>query len=214
MIPSLQRVTIVGGGNLSKKLLPEIATNDYLIGVDRGAYWLILNGVIPDIAIGDFDSVTVRQMQIIKKQSKRLDIYPKKKNKTDMELAIEYAIGLHPNEVMIYGAAGDRLDHTMGNIHLLEQLDDKSIAGAIRDERNEIRIVSSQLKVKKDVRFPYISILSVTEAVKVTLAGFAYDLSHASIHRGQTIGISNEIHAKEATIEVRHGKALVIQSRD
>ena len=29
-----------------------------------------------------------------------------------MELAIEYAIGLHPNEVMIYGAAGDRLDHT------------------------------------------------------------------------------------------------------
>ena len=75
----IKTISIVGGGNLSKKLLPDIATNDYIIGVDRGACWLILNGVIPDIAIGDFDSVTVRQMQIIKKQSKRLDIYPKRK---------------------------------------------------------------------------------------------------------------------------------------
>ena len=210
----IKTISIVGGGNLSKKLLPDIATNDYIIGVDRGACWLILNKIIPNIAIGDFDSVTVRQMQMIKKQSKRMDIYPKKKNKTDMELAIEHAIGLHPNEVMIYGAAGDRLDHTMGNIHLLEQLDEKSIAGAIRDESNEIRIVSSRLKVKKDVRFPYISILSVTDAVKVTLAGFAYDLSHTIIHRRQTIGISNEIREDEATIEIHSGKALIIRSRD
>ena len=210
----MNNISIVAGGRLFTDFLKAIGTSDYTIGVDRGAYWLITNGVIPNIAIGDFDSVTFRQMKMIKNQSKRMDIYPKKKNKTDMELAIEHAIGLHPNEVMIYGAAGDRLDHTMGNIHLLEQLDEKSIAGAIRDESNEILIVSSRLKVKKDVRFPYISILSVTDAVKVTLAGFAYDLSHTIIHRRQTIGISNEIRGDEATIEIHNGKALVIRSRD
>lgn len=214
MIPSIPRVTIVGGGNLSKKLLSEIIANHYIIGVDRGAYWLINNGIIPDMAIGDFDSVTGRELRIIKQKCKQVDIFPKKKNKTDMELAVEHSIGTHVKEVTIYGAVGDRLDHTMANIHLLEQLDDKGIAGAIRDERNEVRIVTSQLTVKKDARFQYVSILPATEAVEVTLTGFAYDLSHAIIHRGQTIGISNEIRGNEGTIEVHQGKALVIRSRD
>lgn len=207
-------IVIVGGGKVSTSVLSDVRESDYVIGVDHGAAWLLGHRVIPDIAIGDFDSVSDWQMQIIKRQSKRMDIYPKKKNKTDMELAIEYAIGLHPKEVTIYGAIGDRLDHTMANIHLLEKLLENGIAGVIRDESNEVRIVTSQLKVKKEARFPYVSILPVTEAVEVTLDGFAYDLSHTIIHRGQTIGISNEIREDEATIEVHSGKALMIRSRD
>lgn len=214
MIKNRERVSIVGGGKVSQRFLSAIMGSDYVIGVDRGAWWLLRRHIVPDIAIGDFDSVNARELLEIKKKVKRIEKHPKKKNKTDMELAVEHAIGMHPKEVMIYGAVGDRLDHSVANIHLLEQLDDKGIKGIIRDERNEIRIVTSQLKVKKDVRFQYISILSVTEAVEVTLAGFAYDLSHAIIHRGQTLGISNEIRADEATIKVHSGKALVIRSRD
>ncbi|MDP1722429.1 MAG: thiamine diphosphokinase [Candidatus Gottesmanbacteria bacterium] len=210
----INTIAIVGGGKLIKKFIVEIRSADYTIGVDRGAYWLILNRVIPDIAIGDFDSVTAREAQLIKKKSKLVVVYPKNKNETDMGLAVEHAIGLHPKEMTFYGAAGDRLDHTMANIHLLEQLDDQSIAGVIRDESNEVRIIHSQVTIKKDARFQYVSILSATETVEVTLIGFVYDLSHAIIHRGQTIGISNEIREDEATIEIHSGKALVIRSRD
>lgn len=207
-------VSIVGGGKLSKKLLPQIAISNYRIGVDHGAYWLIVNEIIPDVAIGDFDSVTPREMKIIRKQSKRMNRYPKKKDKTDMELAIARVIDLHPKEVRIYGAVGDRLDHTMVNMHLLERLHDAGIPGVIVDETNEVRMVDNRLSIKKDSRLRYVSVIPVTESILVTLTGCVYNLSRKIIRRGETLGISNEILKDEATIEVHEGKALVIRSRD
>lgn len=207
-------IAIIGGGKVSSRFSSAIIGSNYSIGVDRGAYWLILNEIIPDVAIGDFDSVNARQMQIIKKQSKRMDRYPKKKDKTDMELALDHAIRLQPKEVRIYGAVGDRLDHTIANIHLLERLHDAGILGVIVDETNEVRMVDKSLTVKKDSRFRYVSIVPVTESILVTLTGCVYNLTRTMIHRGETLGISNEIRDREATIEVHSGKALVIRSRD
>ncbi|MEK9143426.1 MAG: thiamine diphosphokinase [Patescibacteria group bacterium] len=202
---------IVGGGKLLKRFLAEIVKSNYIIGVDRGAYWLIGNSVIPNIVIGDFDSVNAREFQMIKHKVKRVKEYPKKKNFTDMELAVDHAISLHPKEVIIYGSIGSRLDHTIGNIQLLERLHD---VGVIRDRNNEVRIISGRTTVRKDARYQYISLLPITETIEVSLIGFLYDVSHARIRRGQTLGISNEIREDEATINIHSGKALVIWSRD
>ena len=192
-------------------LLEAIRTSDYIIGVDRGAFWLISNNIIPDIAIGDFDSVTASELQIIKKKAKRVDKYSKKKDFTDMELAVEYAITLRPKEVVIYGAIGNRIDHTMGNIHLLERLQG---IGVIRDRNNEVRIISGHTTVRKKPRYPYVSLLPITETIEISLTGFVYNASHALIRRGQTLGISNELRQNEGVIEIHEGKAFVIQSRD
>ncbi|MBI3342640.1 thiamine diphosphokinase [Candidatus Gottesmanbacteria bacterium] len=207
-------VAIVGGGRLSKQFIAEIAKSDYVIGVDRGAYWLIANNIIPDIAIGDFDSVNPRELRVIKQKVKRTEEYPRKKDATDMELAVEHTISLHPTEVAIYGAVGSRLDHTMGNIYLLKKLNKARIAGVIRDLNNEVRVVNDRVAISKDTRYRYVSLLPVTETIEVTLRGFIYDVSCAVLRRGQTLGISNEIRGYDATIEVHDGKALVIRSRD
>ncbi len=207
----MTRLVIVANGNLDKIFLSDTRSADFIIGVDRGALWLITNNIIPDIAIGDFDSVTAGEFQIIKKKAKRVDKYPRKKDLTDMELAAQHAISLHPKEVVMYGATGHRLDHTMGNIHFLERLHG---VGVIRDINNEVRIISGRTTVKKDARYPYISLLPITETIEISLTGFVYNASHAIICRGQTLGISNEIHKDEATIEVHKGKVLLIRSRD
>ncbi len=204
-------VAVVGGGRLSKQFLPEIIKSNYVIGVDRGAYWLITNGITPNIAIGDFDSVSLKELEEIKKRVKMVKKYPSEKDATDMELAIDHAILLKPQHVTIYGSIGTRLDHTIGNIHLLERLHG---VGVIRDQSNEVRIATSRLTLRKEVRYPYVSVLPISETIEVSLTGFLYDVSHALIRRGQTLGISNEIRGDEATIEVHNGKALVIQSRD
>ena len=207
-------IAIIGGGRLSKRFLQEIIKSNYVIGVDRGAYWLITNSAIPNIAIGDFDSVSSKELEEIKKRVKTIIKYPLEKDATDMELAAQHAISLHPKEVVMYGATGRRLDHTVGNIHLLERLLEKGISGVIRDSNNEVRITSGKITIGKDARYGYVSLLPITETVEVTLIGFLYDVSHALIRRGQTLGISNEIRAEKATIEVHQGKALVIGSRD
>ncbi len=204
-------VAVIGGGRLSKQFLSEIIKCDYVIGVDRGAYWLITNGVTPNIAIGDFDSVSSKEFEEIKKRTKMTKKYPSEKDATDLELAVDYAILLKPQYITIYGSIGTRLDHTIGNIQLLERLHD---VGVIRDRKNEVRIISGHTTVRKDVCYQYVSLLSVTETVEVTLSGFFYDVTRAIIRRGQTLGISNEIRGDEATIEIHQGKALVIRSRD
>jgi len=204
-------IAIIGGGKLSKQFLTEIIKSNYIIGVDRGAYWLIANSVIPNIAIGDFDSVTPNEFCLIKEKAKRVKEYPKKKNFTDMELAAQHAISLHPKEVVMYGAIGRRLDHTIGNIQLLERFHE---LGAIRDGNNEVRVVSGHRTMRKESRYRYVSVLPISETIEVSLMGFLYDVSRALIRRGQTLGISNEIRIKKATIEVHQGKALVIRSRD
>ncbi|MBI5620209.1 thiamine diphosphokinase [Candidatus Gottesmanbacteria bacterium] len=214
MIIRKQQVVIVGGGTISTYALSGIREGDYIIGVDRGASWLIGQGIIPDVAIGDFDSVSPTELDEIRKKVGRVDEHPRGKDRTDSELALDHAIALNPKEVVIYGALGTRLDHTIANIHLLEKLCKKGFAGVIRNENNEVRLVDSRMIVKKDVRFRYVSILPVTDTIDVTLSGFVYDLSRVLICRGQTIGISNEIKRERATIEVHHGRAFVIQSRD
>lgn len=207
----MNRIVIVAGGILEKTLLEEIQSARYVIGVDWGAYWLITNSVIPDIAIGDFDSVNHKEFQLIKQRVKEVKEYPKEKDFTDTELAVEHALSLHPTEVIIYGAIGSRLDHTMGNMQLLETLNE---IGIIRDSNNEVRIVSGRLVLKKDQRDRYVSLLPITETIEVTLTGFIYDISKTIIHRGHTLGISNEIREDKAVIEVHRGKTLVIRSQD
>lgn len=207
----MERIIIVANGKISKRLLKDIRRDDYIIGVDRGAYWLIANSVIPNIAIGDFDSVNAREFQTIKNKVKTIKKFSRKKDFTDMELAIKHARSLCRKEVIIYGAIGTRLDHTMANIHILERL---GSIGVIRDANNEMRLISGRLAVQKDARYRYVSILPVTETIDVTLTGFLYDVFHARIRRGQTLGVSNEIRGHKATVEVHRGRALVIRSRD
>lgn len=202
-------IAIVAGGKLQKRFLGEIHKADFLIGVDRGALWLLQNNVIPDVAIGDFDSVTKKEFQKIKQKVKKVFEFEKEKNATDLELAVDYAIGLKPKHVTIFGGVGTRLDHTIAAVHLLEKL---PTSGKIIDSRNEIQLVRKTLHIFPSHR--YVSILPHTKKIIVSLSGFVYPLSRKELVRSTSIGISNEVVGKKAVIEVHEGIALVIKSRD
>lgn len=206
----MKQVVIVANGRLSKSFLQDIRKADYVVGVDRGAYWLARNSIVPHIAIGDFDSVNQQELRLIQRRVKQVKEHPKEKDFTDMELAIQHAISLRPQEVVIYGAIGSRVDHTIANVFLLERLGG---IGVLRDANNEVRLVSGRVALQKSPHYSYVSILPMTETIDVTLVGFLYDASHTRIHRGQALGVSNEIRGDEATVEIHRGNALLIRSR-
>ena len=208
------KIAIVAGGKLDKRFLKEISQADMRIGVDRGAWWLVQNKLTPDVALGDFDSVTKRQLQRMKTKVKKVLVFPPLKDATDLELAVDYAIRLKPKEVIIFGGIGTRLDHTMAAVHLLEKLLNKRIKGAIVDEHNEIVLVKDFYRMDKKQQYRYLSLLPHTQSVVVSLSGFAYPLVGVQLKRGTSRGISNELTGKRATIKVHEGMALVIKSRD
>ena len=210
----MRRIAIVAGGTLDKCFVAEIAQADLVIGVDAGAAWLLAKGVRPAVAVGDFDSVSSKQLRKIQKEVKEVLVHNPEKDATDLELAVEYAIGVRPIEITIYGGIGTRMDHTWAAIQLLQTIESHNIYAQIVDNFNKMYIVRHVVSLKTLKAFPYISIFSLTATSIVTLRGFRYEVNHHKFTANSSRGVSNEIVAKLAKITTHSGKLLLVRSRD
>lgn len=210
-----ERVVIVGGGLLGEWALQEIGDKDYVIGADRGAMFLIRHGIKPDLAVGDFDSVSEDERTLIRNQSREIaecDAFDK--DLTDMEMAFDRAMAREGKEIVLLGALGTRMDHSLANVHLLRKGLSHGIPARIKDEHNEIRLIDRQAEIRQS-RYPYISLLPLSLEVKgVTLEGFRYPLHRATLTLGQSLAVSNELAGKYGRITIEQGLLLVIQSKD
>jgi thiamine pyrophosphokinase len=214
-------IIIVANGNLDVWIIKQIHKGDFVIGVDRAAYWLINHGVIPDVAIGDFDSTNEKERSVIQKKVKVFKQYSAQKDFTDTELALVYAVKQKPSSVIIFGGSGTRVDHMLGTIHLLERCQKLGIPAVFRDQTNEVSIIGRGRTILIGrVGYRYASVIPVSDSISVSLVGFKYNITRKTIRRGQTIGISNEITGRpdcagrQAEITLHRGIALIIQSRD
>lgn len=211
---TLHRIVIIANGRLSEHIVSEIRSDDLVIGVDRAAYWLIAHHICPHVALGDFDSVTQDELEIIKRQSKSVVEFPAKKDATDLELAIDHAMNLSPTEVLILGAIGTRLDHSFVAVQLLEKYIGSGISVLLRDEKNECVMCNSLYSFLKNDRYTYFSLLPITDTVTVSISGCAYPLTKKKINRGVTLGVSNECISEKVIITVHKGRVLIIRSND
>lgn len=209
------RALIFTNGTLHDSSLSEISNDDYVIGVDKAAYWLLKHGINPNVAVGDFDSTSKAEFKRIKKDIADIRTFPPEKDFVDTELAIDIAINKKVTEVILYGGSGTRLDHTLATLSLLELGIKHNIPILFKTETNEIRLVARcRTIIKKRGDLMYFSVIPYTQKIVVSLEGLKYPLTHATIHRGQTIGISNEFLTDSAIITVHAGMAFVIQSKD
>ncbi len=208
------KAVLVANGNLNEKLLGQIKPHDFLVGVDAGTLFLLNHNFSCDLAVGDFDSVSPREFELIKKKAKDIVCFNPDKDFTDTELAIREVKKRGYKNILILGAVGSRLDHTIANILLLDE------GIKIVDEYNEIEMIKSKKVIEPACRqagsqkFKYVSFVSITDFSTLSLSGFKYPLKNKKIKRGQTLCLSNEMKNKKALIEVSYGKILMIKSRD
>ncbi|MFB4322600.1 thiamine diphosphokinase [Priestia sp. BR_2] len=209
------RVLIFTGGELSTGFLNEVQEGDFIIGADRGALFLIEHGIKPDLSVGDFDSIPPEQMNRVHSMSgKVIDCDPIDKNLTDTELAFELAMERSPESIMILGATGTRLDHTLANIHMLIRGLQHHIPCSILDENNFITLTGSSCHVENK-GFTYVSLLPLTtEVTGIYLEGFQYPLQDATLRLGQSLGVSNRLAEEKGTVRIEGGLLLIIQSKD
>lgn len=210
-----KRVLIFSGGNLGTWALSEIRQGDILIGADRGSLFLIQHGYIPDLALGDFDSVSPEELEAVHSTSRQfLSCDPVMKDLTDTEMALDYALEMNPAYIEIFGALGTRFDHSLANVHLLAKALQHKVSCTITDERNQITLTDGSTEVRQS-RFTHVSLLPLTpEVTGVTLEGFQYPLYNATLTIGHSLGISNVLVDKTGRITIKTGQLLVMQSRD
>lgn len=191
--------------------------SDYIICADGGAKHLIKMDIIPNVIIGDLDSIYEEDKKVFVEKNVEFFKFPSDKDFSDTELALEYALSHNPSEVIFIGAIGSRMDHSIGNITLLKKLLDKDIRGKLINENNEIYLLNSRnnemtLHGKKN---EYLSIIPLSIIVKgITLTGFKFPLKDAEISIGSSLGISNEFNSDIVKIEIKEGLLLVIKARD
>lgn len=210
-----RRIFIFAGGTLNTWALAQIRHDDVLVGADRGALFLIEHGYKPEIAIGDFDSVTSEQLDRIRKESKQLHtVDAVMKDWTDMEMALEWALEQRPASIAIVGGIGTRLDHSLANVHLLKKAVEHGTACVMIDEHNEVRLIDRHVRITKQ-HYTYCSLIPMTmEVTGVTLEGFQYPLHNARLNIGETLGLSNVIIGEHGDISIDSGLLLVVLSRD
>ena len=221
------RAIIISGGKIEDAFALEWMKNhpyDLLVAADSGMEFLYRNQMMPDVIAGDFDSVEkdayeyFAGKEVSAEQDKKPEILRLNpvKDDTDTEFVIREAIRRGATAISILGGTGTRMDHVLGNVHLLGIGVEAGVEIEIVDAHNRIRMVSRELVISREAQFgEYISVLPFGgDAKGVTLEGFRYPLEDVVLKSFSSLGISNEIVEEQAIVKVADGVLLVIEARD
>lgn len=194
--------------------------NARIIAADSGYLTARRLGFRPELLLGDLDSLD--RTRLAPHELDELDklIVPAVKDDTDTQLAVETLFERFGTDIdiIIVGGLGGRLDHTLSSVFLLEYIAKKGASAIMTDGRNRVRImtargVTQRLRIERGCK--YLSLVSLSDVCEeVSASGVFYPLSGATLTRGWSYAVSNEITADHADISLNSGIMLVIESRD
>lgn len=216
----MQALIVTGGSIEDAFALDFIKKNtcDFVIAADSGMEFFYRNGLVPDEIVGDFDSVKKEVLEYFKEHNPDVQIlkFQPEKDETDTELALRTAIEAGCEKIWLLGATGTRLDHVLGNIHLLGMAMERKCECIMVDSYNRIRMLNKGIRLKKEEQYgDYVSLFPFTPEVKgLTLRGFKYPLQSYNLPCYHSLGVSNEISGDEAEISFEEGILLMVESKD
>ena len=205
------RAFIYTGGEIFKENITEHPkSDDICIAADGGYMNALALGEKVHILLGDFDSFT----QKLPEDVEVLRV-PAEKDFTDTQLAVNTAIEKGADEIMIIGGLCGRLDHTLSNLSILDDLGAHKIHAVITDGRNRVRYLNSTSTLIAKSGYKYVSILAISKRLKgVSVEGCKYPLKNARLSRTNQFAVSNEILKNCALISVKKGGLYIVESRD
>jgi len=187
-----------------------------VVAADGGAAWLASIGRRPDALVGDLDSVEPDLVRRLEADGVVVERHPIEKDSSDCELALAYGLRQGADRIVLLGAiGGDRLDHELANMLLL--------AGSSSAPDHELRIVRGSTSLRGlhpgqpltiEARpGSLVSLLPVGgDADGVVTSGLRYPLRDERLPMGSTRGLSNVVIAVPASVQLRAGTLLVIET--
>ena len=196
---------IVGAMSLTPSLRPCPKGEDYVIAADRGYDSLMAYGVPPDLVVGDFDSLghTPSPPNVIQ--------LPCAKDDTDMVFALRKGLSLGYRRFVLLGGVGGRLEHTLGNLQILDWLTTQGAQGFLAGEKTVATALRSGSLTFPASMSGYLSIFCNSgQARGVTLSGLKFPLEDAVLTSCFPVGVSNEFLGQSAQVTVEDGSLLLL----
>ena len=182
--------------------------SDFVIACDSGYLHAVKAGIVPDLLVSDFDSfdgILNPSMEIIRATPEKDD--------TDTLLALKEAMHRGYDDIMIVGALGGRIDHTLANISLTAFAAKNGAICHLIDEHHQIFAIKDDSIMVKRGYWKWLSVFAMDREVKgVTLRGLKYPLHDAELTNTYPIGVSNEFVDSAAIVTAEQGTLLVVLS--
>ncbi|MDP2182578.1 MAG: thiamine diphosphokinase [Actinomycetota bacterium] len=187
-----------------------VAGASRVVAVDGGADVCAVLGRVPDLAIGDFDTATVRAVSFLQDAGAEIVRYSPDKDESDLDLALDEIRARGWGPVTIACATGGRLDHTLAVLGSIASRAD--IVHGLWER--EMRAWPLDARVRSSLELggsgAVVSILALGDSATVTCSGMRYALDHDELQSLGSHGLSNVIVASSARVSVAAGRALVI----
>ncbi len=213
----MKECLIVCNGHFTKKELNSFTKLNKprrvidIIACDGASDFLRKHKVLPDVIIGDLDSVkpaTLKYFSAKKVPAKK--VYDQ--NKNDLEKALLFSLGKKYKLIHIIGLSGKRLDHTLNNISVLKKYHRKA---DMRFYENGFtgRIISKKL-VRKCRVGDIVSLIPLPKTTGITTSGLKYPLKNGSLEFGERSGALNETVSEVVNVTLKKGCLIILNKSD
>lgn len=193
---------IVGAGEMGGARI-DFRKGDYLIAADGGYTEVIAQGLKPDLAVGDFDSLGSVP------ENENVVQHPVMKDDTDMMLAVKLGFEKGFTRFFIYGALGGRLDHTLANIQTLMYIANNGGQGWIIGDCC-LTAIHNGKAVFRDIAQGVVSVFCLDRPARgVSIEGLLYTLEDHTMQSDIALGVSNEFIGKPACVSVKDGTLVL-----
>ena len=206
----MKKCIILANGKPSKKsIITFFQKNGYsnLICADGGANSAMKMKLVPDVIIGDLDSISSQSLKIFKIFSKIIRL--KRQNDTDVEKCLKYAINQKNGEALLLGATGNRLDHTFCNIGIVLKFFTQ-IKISLVAENSFLTAYTGSVEVKT-IPGETISLYGISQKTKITSNGLKYELKNIALPFGVRESTSNIAKKDLVKLKITNGVVFVIR---
>lgn len=203
----MSKAVIISAGSITDYGYTKgfIDDGDFVICADGGLYHAEKMGIIPSLTVGDFDSYTGTVTGEVRR-------FNPEKDYTDTHIAVCEALECGYKEIVMLGASGTRLDHTLSNIGLLEYITERGATGYLINETNKITVINKDTVIKSEEGW-HLSLIPIGTVKGVTLRGLKYSLDDYDLKFSESLAVSNEFTGEDAVIKIKEGSLIVIKSK-
>lgn len=204
----MQTVIISDGGTPPEDLLREaVREADLVIAADGGGNLALALGLTPDLLVGDLDSYNAggnESFTIIQDPDQETN---------DLEKALNLAAERGAGSVTVFGATGQRLDHTLKNLSLLKRFQHSFNKLVYRDSYGDTLLIPNRVHMELPAG-TILSLFPLSGKVKgITTEGLKYPLKNEHLENGVRDGLSNRVVTSPVSITYKTGDLLLFIAR-
>lgn len=206
--PTRHRTVIFTGGSLT--VTPHVEPTDFIIAADSGYDLAMDHEIVPELLIGDLDSITPEGLADAERRGVRIDRFPHDKDASDLELALRVVLGTGSTDVALYGGESGRIDHFLAIALSLTSLEWSDLTIVWRTGSGSVHPVLPGRTLDLDPdRGTVVSLVPVGDVTGIRGTGLRWRLSDDIMSRGTTRGISNVAQTPPCSVSITDGALLV-----